>query len=636
MTNELEKETSPYLLQHADNPVEWMPWGKKAFERAKKEQKPIFLSIGYATCHWCHVMEEESFSNKKIAQLLNKYFICIKIDREELPHVDVLYQQLYKKHYGRFGGWPLNLFMTADKKVFYITNYIPPLHESYAEGFDTLLLKLHNIYENKKLLEKNMYLYRHIQKRFPKSTKEKQLSLKSLIRSIKKEYDSEDVGFGKSKRFPQAAKTALVLQLAELTDNKELKKNYFELLDIMTLRGLYDHVDGGFFRYSVDEAWEIPHFEKMLYTQAELIPLYVRGYVLEAKPLYKDVIKESIAMLDRYFLYKDYYFSASDADSNTQEGGFFIFTQDEIKKALRHNPHAKAIEEAMEFSFEGNFHDKVHINFYTDKRPKGFTVFQKELQKIREKRAYPFIDKKINTAWNAMMIEALYIASVVDKSYALKAKNHLEALTELMFDKGALYHQTVPKRRPTQKGLLEDYAFFISALIAAYEVEYDEKRLDFAAYLLQQAKEKFYKNGIWYLSDDDLHIKADLSDKYYTSAQSKMLQNILKLAALKASFTYEKFAQESLKNLHSELQEKQSTVPALASAYLMQKYGMVVLKSSKKNLVQQRKNIEEIWYPYILRKAENYNDYLACTLRRCFAKESTMKAIKTVIKTLKR
>jgi uncharacterized protein YyaL (SSP411 family) len=636
LTNELSNSTSPYLLQHANNPVNWMSWGEKAFKKAKKEHKPIFLSIGYATCHWCHVMEKESFKNKKIATLLNRYFISIKVDREELPHIDSLYQRLYKNNYGYFGGWPLNIFLSPQKEVFYIGNYIPPSRESFAEGFDTLLPKLHQIYQDKKRLEKNIYLYNHTQKYVSNSSKQKQLSLKSLIRSIEKEYDNEAAGFGKNKRFPQAAKTALLLELAELGKSEELRKKYFDLLDMMALRGLYDHVEGGFFRYSVDRAWEIPHFEKMLYTQAELLPLYIRGYMHRDKKLYKDVVDETIAMLERYFLYKSYYFSASDADSQNEEGGYFTFTQAEIKKALEQNPHAKAIEDAMEFSIEGNFHEKVHINFYSQKRPKGFLDFQKALKKIREKRVYPFVDKKINCAWNAMMIEALYKASVIDGRYAIKAKKHLDALMDLMFDKDVLYHQTIPKQMPMQKALLEDYAFLISAFIAAYEVEYDASRLDFAEYLLQKAKKKFYKNGIWYLSDDTLYIKADLNDKYYTSALAKMLQNISKLAALKSSLSYERFLQKSLKGLMPELEKKQSGVPALASVYLMQKYGVPVVKSSKKNLLKNRKEIERIPYPYLLREPGEYEDYLACTLRRCFAKEKTLFGIKKAINSLKK
>jgi uncharacterized protein YyaL (SSP411 family) len=617
--NELKSETSPYLLQHADNPVNWMPWGKKAFTKAKKEKKAIFLSIGYSTCHWCHVMEKESFRDPKIAAALNRYFICIKVDREELPQIDALYQNIYKRYYGHSGGWPLNLFMTPQKKVFYITNYIPPKRRSYAEGFDTLLPKLHHIYMNKDSLQKALQRIAHVKKETERQSGEK-ITLDVLVHSIKIFYDSDYPGFGLSKQFPQASKTALMLDIAELTQDKELEQDYYTLLDTMAMRGLYDHVDGGFFRYSVDVEWEIPHFEKMLYTQAELLPLYTRAYALSHKKLYKDVVQETIAMLDNRFVWKDLYYSASDADSDGEEGGYYTFSRKEIRKALKYNVHEDDIKEALGFRLEGNMHSKIHLGFDTDERPKGFVQFQTMLREARKNKLFPFIDRKINTAWNAMMIEALYKSAYIDEKYAKKADKHLEALQNLMLRERELYHQSVPNHQPKQKGLLEDYAFFIAALIASYENNYDEKRLMLAEYLLSQAKEKFYKNGLWYLSEQK-QVKAGLNDKYYTAAVSKMIQNIIKLSAIKESFRYEKFANETLDAFHLQLQQKLADVPALARAFLMQKEGVVSLKSKRENLLRNHKKIQEISYPYVVTMPKDYNDYLACTLRQCFSKE---------------
>ena len=638
LTKTLSKETSPYLLQHANNPVNWMPWSEKAFLKAKKENKPIFLSIGYSTCHWCHVIEKKSFMNKKIAALLNRYFICIIVDREEMPQIDIFYQNIYKKYKGYKGGWPLDIVMTPAKKVFYITTYIPPSRRSYAEGFDTLLPKLATLYQDKKALKKEIYRIAHTTQHPSRHHKAETnaLSPTSLTEALQKEYDKIYIGFGRGKKFPEASKLSLILQLSELTHDKTLRKEYFDMLDVMALRGLYDHAGGGFFRYTSDAAWEIPHFEKMLYNQAELIPLYARAYALSHKRLYKDVVIETAAMVEKRFAKNALYYSASDADSDGEEGGFFIYTTKEIKKALKNNPHASEIEDAMEFSIDGNFHDKVHINFFTSKRPAGFAAFKKELLKIRKNRCYPFIDKKINTAWNAMMIEALYKISFIDKKYAKRADEHLQALTKMMYRKGSLYHQTVFGHQAKQKALLEDYSFFIAALIASYEVEYDAKKLRFAQYLLSQAKEKFYRKGVWYLSDDKLNIKADLNDKYYTSPQSKMLQNIINLSALKASFTYENLARKSLKRLHKALEKKEADAPALATAYLMQYFGVVVLKSSRENLQNNAKQINAATYPYLLMEAKDYDDYLACTLRRCFVKDKTLQNVLYQINSFKK
>ncbi len=630
--NELSKETSPYLLQHATNPVNWMSWSARAFAKAKKEDKPIFVSIGYSTCHWCHVMERESFVNEKIAALLNKYFISIKVDKEEMPQLDIYYQNIYKRYKKHVGGWPLSVFMTPQKKVFYITTYIPPHRESYAEGFDTLLERLHRLYENKQTLTKEISTIANT-KKLPtqKEKSKKTLSLKAMVNSMKKEYEPIYEGFGRGKKFPEAAKLTLLGDLTELSHDKELKRDYFSMLDVMVLRGLYDHAEGGFFRYTTDAAWEIPHFEKMLYNQAELIPLYVRGYALSTKELYRDVVVETIQMVEKRFKSDNLYFSASDADSMGEEGGYFTFTKKEIDKALEHNPHATEIKDAIAFSYEGNFHNKIHINFETQKRPEGFYAFQKALQKIRAKKTYPFIDKKINTAWNSMMIEALYKAAYIDEKYAKEANKSLEALEHLMLRKRELYHQTIPKHKPKQKGLLEDYAFFISALIASYENNYDEQRLAEAEYLLSQAKEKFYRDGIWYLSED-LGVKADLNDKYYTSALSRIIEDIIKLSALKESFRYEKLAQKSIEANEATLKRKLAKVPALANDYLMQKRGVFVLKSNKNNLINNMQTIRKVHYPYVMTLQEDYNDYLVCTLRKCFVKSANLNAVIKVMK----
>ncbi len=627
--NALQYETSPYLKQHENNPVNWYAWNEKTLQKAKKEHKPIFLSIGYSTCHWCHVMARESFENKKIAKLLNDTFVSIKVDREEMPQIDALYQNIFHHVHKRTGGWPLSVFMTPQRKVFYITGYIPPKKESYSQGFPKLIEKLSKLYSNKKVLHKTIQT---IKKDVASAvqitnTEDKNISLKSLKKSLNNSFDDIYKGFGGGRKFPEASKLSLMMDVAAITQDKQLQKHSFEMLDVMALRGLYDHVGGGFFRYSVAADWEIPHFEKMLYNQAELIPLYIRGYRLSHKKLYKKIVQETVAMVQKRFAKNHLYLSASSAESNGKEGEFFTFTTQEIQNALKNNPHRTAIEEAMGFSIEGNFEDKVHVNFLGNTRPIGFKAFQKKLLQLRKNKKYPFIDKKINTAWNAMMIEALYKASILDKKYKKMADEHLRALQNLMFKRGELYHQTIPNVEPIQKGLLEDYSFFISALIAGYEVDYDEKKLNFAEYLLNVAKSKFYKNGVWYLSDDTLHVKAGLNDKYYTSALSKMIQNIVKMASLKASFRYEKFAQKSIKRLRSQLISKQANIPALAKAYLMQNIGVVTLKSSKRNLLKNVKILQNIKYPYVFTEKKEYDDFLACTLRRCFVNNKNLQYV---------
>jgi hypothetical protein len=626
--NALSQESSPYLLQHATNPVNWYPWSEAAFLKAKKEHKPIYLSIGYSTCHWCHVMEKESFTDPKTAALLNQYFISIKVDREELPQIDAHYQEIYKRYKNRSGGWPLNVFMTASKEVFFITGYILPAKKSFSEGFDTLLPRLHKLYADKTALHKAVAKLKNtsLTKQTHTKRSDTQSEIKAFTNLIKNSFNKDYPGFGEGKQFPESSKITLMLDVAQLQDDKTLKENYFALLDTMALHGIYDQVDGGFFRYSTDRDWEIPHFEKMLYTQAEVLPLYIRAYALTHKRLYKKVVQESIAMLENKFLWHHLYFSASDADSEHEEGGYYTFTQKEIAKALEKNPHAQEIQEALGFTLAGNMGSKIHLHFDANKRPKGFDAFTKALKLLRLKKEYPFIDTKINTPWNAMMVETLFQAAYIDTKYAQKANQHLKSLTKLMYKNHQLYHQSTPEKKPKQKALLEDYAFFIGALIASYETNYETKDLSFAEYLFWQAKEKFYKNDTWYMSEDFL-VEAPADDKYYTSALGKMMQNGIKLAALKESFRYEKFVLANLSRLKNKLQIGKDFSPALLRAAFMQKYGIIVLKSRAEKLREHRTQITEIQYPYLLTLAEDYDAYLACTLRECFFKSNTLEPL---------
>ena len=628
--NNLQYESSPYLRQHASNPVAWFAWGKKALTLAKKEHKPIFLSIGYSTCHWCHVMAKESFENKEIAKILNKYFISIKVDKEEMPHLDAYYQSLFVKVKQTNGGWPLNVILTSDAKPLYLFTYMPPKKRYKQKGLDTFLREVAKKYREdpKAILKrvKQIKVLLNTKNTLMKNSQAK-ISAKTLQESFYESYDEISAGFGEGAKFPQSAKLELMFDVAQLQNDKLLQHYYFETLDMMALRGLYDHVEGGFFRYCVDSDWRIPHFEKMLYTQAKLIPLYIKGYLFSGKTLYKDVVVETIAMLENRFSKHSLYYSASDAQTDAKEGGYFLFSHKELLQSLKNIEERKSLSEALQITKNGNFKGKTHLNIYTDKRPKGFDKLKKKLKIIRKTKKYPFVDKKINTAWNAMMIEALFLASKIDKSYLVMANKHLDALVDLMFDKGQLYHQTLLGQKPKEVGYLEDYSFFISALLVGYSIDYEQHKLDFAQYLFDKAKTKFYKNGIWYLSDDALKIKAGLNDKYYTSALAKMIQNALHLASLKSSFKYEALAIKTLESINEKIETKQTQVPASAKAFLMLEENIVTLKSSKTNLQKHALEIFKIKYPFLLTKATENENYIACTMRSCFAINKDFKKI---------
>ena len=630
-TNQLINETSPYLQQHVHNPINWHSWSDDTLKKAVREHKGVFLSIGYSTCHWCHVMAKESFRDEKIAKLLNRYFISIKVDREELPQVDAYFQNIYYELKGKRGGWPLSVFMTPQKKVFYITGYIPPKSSDGHLGFDKLILKMQQLYSNKTALREAIEELYKKKKPNLNSSSFKSVSLQTFVDSLEASYNEEYHGFGLSREFPLAKKTALLLTVGYLTHNKKLQKAYFDILDAMAMRGVYDHIGGGFFRYTVDGEWEIPHFEKMLYNQAELSELYTRAYLISSKKLYRDVVEETLAMVKRRFRTKEgLFYSASDAQSDGVEGKYYTFSQKEIEKVFKN----KKYDELQDTLLFGSFHNRIHIGFDTKNRPKHYKELQKELQNIRRLRNYPFVDKKINTAWNAMMIKTLFKASLINEAYQKEAQDSLNALLKHMYKNGQLYHQTLLPHPPKQKALLEDYAFLIAALLAGYEVDYEEKKLLFASYLSLEAKRLFYRDGLWYLSQAQ-EVPAQSSDKYYTSPASQMLQNIIHIAALQDSLKDEKFAKESLLSYMRELKRKQSDVPALAEAFLMLQEGVVVLKSSTQNLLKKRVEIAKNPYPYLLTKEEKYNEYLLCKLHLCFAKEDDFEAVEKKIESYK-
>ena len=554
--NELENAASPYLQQHKENPVDWHIWSEKTFKLAKRENKPVFLSIGYSTCHWCHVMERESFEDKEVARVLNRYFVAIKVDKEELPFVDAYFQLLFRQVKHRYGGWPLSIFMTPSKQVFYMTGYIPKYEKYGQEGFMHLLPKLHALYLDETKLEKRIET---IQSAALPTLKTRTPKLEELKKAYLAQYDDIYGGFGTSAKFPQPQKLQLLLDVVLALDDKELKEAFFRTLDAMATKGIYDSVDGGWFRYSVDASWEIPHFEKMLYTQAELIELYARAYRLRKKSLYKKVIEESVAMLDHCFRsLEGLYYSASDAESQGEEGGYYTFTQQELQKAIEGVHNAKALTKALDDALP-NFDKKIHFLLDSDSRPKGFYRVQKRLQRIRAKRAFGFIDQKVNLAWNAMLAEALYQASSLDPSYTKKADRIIATLQEKLFDKGRLYHYMIDGKRVQQSELLEDYSFFVGTLLAKYEKKPDEESLHFAKYLLLHARDTFYKNGVFVLDKSGFDVKASLDDKYYTSAYGKYLLDLVRYCHLSGDKSMCIFAKELLGRLPLDIETPAAT-----------------------------------------------------------------------------
>ncbi len=630
-TNRLIDEDSPYLRQHAHNPVEWYPWGEEAFEKAKREHKPIFLSIGYSTCHWCHVMEEESFENTQIAELINRWFVAVKVDREEMPHLDRHYQRIYTLLHRRSGGWPLTIFLTEDLKPFFAATYIPPEDSYGVKGLKTVLPAFGELYaKDRESLLKRAAAVEALAKRIeelPGGRLDEGVGIaKKAADRIWSYYDRLYGGFGDRPKFPQSSKIALLLDIYRLNADERAKMMAINTLESMAQSALYDQIDGAFFRYCVDRRWRMPHFEKMLYTNARLVPLYVEAWSMTGKDRFKEIVIETIAEINRRFRTPEgLYFSASDADSDGVEGGYFLYRYDDTLKALMHagfeKEEAEDILSFLDISEDGNFDTEyAHARRTSLKEPKGFKEARAVLKRMREGRNYPFIDKKIITAWNAMMIKALFEASKIDRSYLKEAKKSYSALTELMRSGDfGLFHQVLYGKRASQPGLLEDYAYLADAAFSAYETTLEQSYLEDASDLVRRGVAKFYKNGRWFLSSDGFESYADISDSHYSSPLSVMINDLITLAALEGSLSHEAVARESLERFAGAIEESPDTFAEALRAYLRLEKGVVVIKSSRKNLLENMDTIEKIEYPFLLRRAQKSRVWLACDMKSCFA-----------------
>jgi len=628
-SNALINESSPYLQQHAHNPVNWYPWGKEAFDKAKKENKLIFLSIGYSTCHWCHVMEEESFVNEEVARLLNRDYIAIKVDREEYPQIDKKYQQLFRTVYGKRGGWPLTVFMSPEAEVFHLETYIP-VEEAY--GLDGML----------KMLPAYVKLYREDMKKFhaltdshkkmmqegnQKQSLKAKLSLSVIDKfmdAVTKEFDPVNGGFAKRPKFPEASKLALLLDIYKVTGDQKAFHMAELTLEKMATQGIYDQIGGGFFRYTTDEAWQMPHFEKMLYTNAELIPVYVTMYQLTKKPFYKRVVSETIGEMEKHFMKEGIYLSASDADSEGEEGTYFIFDYVAVKEALLRLGVPKIeVEEALAYlgiEEDGNIDGELSLPHITSQKvPEKLEEVKKYLRSVMVKRTFPFVDQKVNTAWNAMMIKALFSASIIDMKYENLAKKRLDNLLKTMYKKGKLYHQTLQGKVPRQKALLEDYAFLMDALIAGYNMSYEETYLRYLKVLSTESVKTFYKEGVWYLSDDSIGAVADFDDRYYTSALSMLLEDYVCLASLNEDLDLYEKVKKTLQNKGAVLEKAPQSASKLVHVFLRMHKGDVIIKSALPQLVKAKEAIIKMNYPFVLTKVEAEKLYLACRVNSCFA-----------------
>jgi len=564
--NKLINEKSPYLLQHANNPVEWYPWGDEAFEKAKSEDKPIFLSIGYSTCHWCHVMAHESFEDPYVAKLLNEAFVSIKVDREERPDIDKIYMMVCQLMTGS-GGWPLTIMMTPDKKPFFAGTYFPKENRFGRIGMVDLVNRVKNLWinERKDLLESSEKIIFALQNAGAESPGRSltETVLKKAYSLLSGRYDKEKGGFGNAPKFPTPHNLLFLLRYWKRTGDEEALKMVERTLEAMRMGGIYDHIGFGFHRYSTDPNWLVPHFEKMLYDQALLTLAYLEIYQATGKEVYANTAKEVLRYVSRDMVSSEGgFYSAEDADSEGVEGKFYVWSRAEIEEILGIED-AKIFAKLYNVEVNGNFLEEatrektgnniVHLNSnLSDTHSIDIELLRNKLFEAREKRIRPHKDDKILTDWNGLMIAAFAKAGYIfnEPKYiqvAEKAVNFI--LNQMKNSEGRLLHR-YREGGADILAFIDDYAFLIWGLINLYEASFETLYLKTAISLTEEQLRLFWDSsiGAFFFTAEDaeslLTRQKETYDGAIPSGNSVAMLNLLRLAQLTGDDKYEKKADQ--------------------------------------------------------------------------------------------
>ena len=577
--NHLAQASSPYLQQHKFNPVDWYPWGPEALERARRENKPIFLSIGYSTCHWCHVMAHESFEDEGIAGLLNEHFISIKVDREERPDLDETYMNVVTALTGR-GGWPLNVFLTPDLKPFYGGTYFPPADRGGLPGFSRLLLALSQAFRQnqEQIAELSRRVIEHLEKieaTAGEGAEPDAESLSQAAQSFLKAFDAEHGGFGEAPKFPLSLEWSFLLHYYRYAGEAQFLEKLAFTLKKMARGGIYDQLGGGFHRYTVDAAWLVPHFEKMLYDNAQLVPLYLAHFQLTGAPFSRRIAAETLDFVLREMQAPGGGFYAGwDADSEGVEGKYYVWSQREVERAV--GPELTPLTAAaLGITREGNFEglniltrpltrEELAANFA--KTPEQVDTALAEavalLQRMREKRVKPHRDEKIITSWNGLMISALAQGAQVleePRYYEAAARAARFILATLLQGDGL--HRSYAAGRSSGPGFSEDYAFLAQALLDLYETDFDPAWLTQAQRLMAILDEKFLDPAdslYFYVAQDQespLVRSKSIFDQTIPSGNSMAARVCLKLHRLTEEPRYRDRALAIFRRCQSRLQE---------------------------------------------------------------------------------
>lgn len=541
--NKLAQASSPYLLQHQYNPVDWWEWGEEALQKAKEQNKPLLISVGYAACHWCHVMAHESFEDEEVAHLMNTYFVCIKVDREERPDIDQIYMDAAQILTGR-GGWPLNAFALPDGRPFYAATYFP------KENWKKVLKNVHKAFTTQKeqledTAEKLTEGIRIGDLAEFEPTQEAIFTpsdYKDLLGSWMQFVDFEKGGFKGAPKFPMPNSWEFLIQYYAFTKNQSALEALIVTLNEMAKGGIYDQLGGGFARYSVDDVWLVPHFEKMLYDNAQLISLYAKAHQLFPNPFYESIITETINFAHRELQHKNKgYFSSLDADSEGEEGTYYVWKYEEVKAQVAPEDW-DWFKSYFQLQAKGNWEDKKNI-LHLKQLPKKFASenqfkwqdfdekvhsYKQKLHQIQQKRERPGLDDKILTSWNAMMIKALVDAakSLQNKTYLNQAKATADFIYANLRAENGRLKRNFKNNKASIDAFLEDYALLIEALISLYQLSFEIHYLEWAKELMYICETEFFDehSGMFFFTSSKgeqlIARKMELSDNVIPASNS--------------------------------------------------------------------------------------------------------------------
>jgi uncharacterized protein len=597
-TNRLAREKSPYLLQHQHNPVEWFAWGEEAFEKAKRENKPIFLSIGYSTCHWCHVMERESFESEETAKFLNEHFVSIKVDREERPDVDKIYMTFVQAMTGS-GGWPLNVFLTPERKPFFGGTYWPPESKYGRPSFLQVLQQVANAWQSRTsdILGSAEKLHGQLTEFTARDSTNRfvlgKMTLQNAGLQLKQGYDETNGGWGHAPKFPSPSHPRFLLRYGSRFGDGEAVRMVLHTCDKMAAGGIYDQIGGGFARYSVDAHWLVPHFEKMLYDNAQLVQLYLDAYLISGEQRYADVVRDVLRYVLRDMTHPEGgFYSAEDADSEGKEGKFYCWTEAELRQLLTPEEFAVATN-YFGVTPQGNFVDHSDPNplpnqnvlsIANPEAAKGKeTVLASAKKKILDARAgrvRPGLDDKVLASWNGLMLGAMARAGIVlgDERYLAAAEKNLAFLKSKLWvpaqggAKGTLYHRWRDGQRDSTQ-LLESYAFLLDGVIDCYEATLNPAHLEFAVALAESMLERFHDEkdgGFWQSTGQAKDLILRVKDDYdgaEPSGNSVATMALLRLATITERKDFQEAGEKTFRLFSDRLQQLPQAVAFMLAAF---------------------------------------------------------------------